>query len=81
MSMVARSPVMMMVVIVWWVWIVRIPVAAPIAYSPPYGIPTSVVVWTIPGIIIPRIPEPRVVNVGHSVPIPWVIVMAAMEAC
>lgn len=74
------SPIVVMMVVWVVVMMIGIPVTAIVTYTPPHGIPSSVVIRPVPGIVIPWVPEPGVINIGDTVPIPWVIEMAAMES-
>ena len=78
MWMIGRIGMMM----VWIIsWPIMIPITTPIAYAPSYGIPSAIVIGTIPRVVIPWIPMPWVVDVGNTIPIPWVVIMSTMESC
>jgi hypothetical protein len=73
---------MMMVVIVGIIaWPIGIPITATITYTPPNGIPSAIVIRTIPRIPVPRIPIPRIIHKGNTVPIPGIVEMASVETC
>ena len=72
----------MMVVIVGIIaWPIGIPITATITYTPPNGIPSAIVIRTIPGIVMPGVPIPWVVDIGYTTPVPWVVVVTTMEPC
>jgi hypothetical protein len=62
-------------------WPVRIPICSHIANTPPYGIPSAIIVGSIPRVPVPGIPMPWIVDIGYTVPIPGIIEMASVETC
>ena len=62
-------------------WPIGIPITTTITYTPTNRIPSAIIIGTIPGIPIPRVPMPGIVDIGYTVPIPGIIEMASVEAC
>ena len=60
-------------------WPVRIPIGSHIANTPPYGIPSAIIVGSIPRVPVPGIPMPWIVDIGYTAPIPGIVEMATME--
>jgi hypothetical protein len=60
---------------------IGIPISTTIAYTPPHRIPSAIVIRTIPGVPVPWITMPWIVNIRDAVPVPWIVMVTSMEAC
>lgn len=75
------TPMIMWIMAVIIAVVIRVPMVTPIPWSPPYGIPSDVMIRTIPWIVMPGVPIPWVVDIGYTTPVPWVVVVTTMEPC